>query len=332
MNRRADMVAALSGRVPPQRVPIWELSYHLWDKAHAYFFGEERCLVLGADMEKLPPAERDRALHANAEIILSVADALHFAAITVPSNYWEVAPGVPAYYYLPESVRLRQIEILAAERPGDLMLVGGSGGVMAMPGAKEYVEFSYKLYDAPDEIDARARRTLENGIANARRLIDLGVEIVSTSSDIADNHGPFFNPEQMDRFILPYLRDWAAEVAEMGAYSILHTDGDIGPVMDALADSGVDAIQAIDPVAGMDIRAAKKRVGGRVCLCGNVDCGLLVRGTPEEVFEETRRLLHDLKGAGGWVLGASNAVQREAPIENYAAMIEAWEKFGDVAV
>jgi uroporphyrinogen decarboxylase len=79
----------------------------------------------------------------------------------------------------------------------------------------------------------------------------------------------------------------------------------------------------------MDIRQVKEAVRGRLCLCGNVDCGLLVKGTPEQIYVETRSLLLDCKSDGGLVLGASNAVQRAVPMENYRAMIDAWQDFGE---
>jgi hypothetical protein len=42
----------------------------------------------------------------------------------------------------------------------------------------------------------------------------------------------------------------------------------------------------------------------------------------------TRDLLHDCKPGGGFVLGASNAVQEQVPMANYRAMICAWEEWG----
>ena len=98
--------------------------------------------------------------------------------------------------------------------------------------------------------------------------------------------------------------------------------------MRALSESGIDALQAIDPVAGMEMVATKAKVAGRLCLCGNIDCGLLLIGTPETVFEATRDLLLACKQDGGFVLGASNAVQPEVPAANYRAMIEAWKQCG----
>ena len=315
------MRAALECRRPQGAVPIWELSFHCWDQASG------RHLVLGREFEALCPAEQERALHSNAEIIVEVSEEFHYAAVTVPANYWEVAPGVPSYYWLPDSARWRQVSILREHAGEDLMLVAGTGGVITPP-TDGFVEFCYKVLDAPEEIDARAKACLKDGLEAARRFRDLGVEAVYTASDIADNHGPFFNPQQMQRFVLPYLHEWAEGAKRLGLYAILHTDGDINPCLEDLASSGTHALQAIDPVAGMDIRDVKRRVGGKVCLCGNMHCGLLLTGPARRVYEEARRLLQDCMAGGGFVLGASNAVFPETPIAHYRAMIRAWEDGG----
>ena len=132
----------------------------------------------------------------------------------------------------------------------------------------------------------------------------------------------------MDRWIYPYLRLWTEGIRATGLYSILHSDGELTPCMDKLAACGLNALQAIDSVAGMDIAATKAKVAGRLCLCGNVDCGLLLTGTPERVFEATKTLLLACKPGGDFVLGASNAVQPDVPAANYRAMIDAWKQFG----
>ena len=197
-----------------------------------------------------------------------------------------------------------------------------------MPESENYVEFSYKLFDAPDEIDTMAKQTLQAGIEDMKKFRDAGADAVFNAADIADNSGMFFNPEQTERFILPYLREWAAKAKAMGLYSILHTDGNIMACLEDIAGSGINALQAIDPVAGMDMRKVKDIVDGRLCLCGNIDCGLLLTGTSDDIYASSRELLVNCKQGGGLVLGASNACQAEMPVENYLAMIEAWKDFG----
>jgi uroporphyrinogen decarboxylase len=321
-SRKQDVCAALEGGQPSGAVPIWELEFHAWDQV-----GRGQ-VTLGTEFTALRAVEQERALYTTAEAMIAAADELGFAALTVPGWYWEIAPGEPAHYWLPGEARFAQIRALRDLGAEDLLLVAGSGGVMAMPGAAQYVEFAYRLYDAPEEIEQQAEDTLAHGLDTAARLLDAGIEALFTASDIADNRGPYFNPEQMERYILPYLRRWCERVREMGSYAILHTDGDVTQYLDELADSGLHALQAIDPVAGMEIRQVKAAVGDRLCLCGNVDCGLLLTGTAEEIYAVTRDLLLDCKPGGGLVLGASNAVQPEVPIANYRAMIRAWQDHG----
>lgn len=76
------MEAALKREGRTRPVPIWELEFHAWDAASG------RHVVLGDEMAALTPAEQERAVQENAEIMLGVARDLHFAAITPPG-----APG-----------------------------------------------------------------------------------------------------------------------------------------------------------------------------------------------------------------------------------------------
>jgi len=314
------MIAALEHRQPEGAVPIWEVEFQAWDAASGGH------MILGHEFERLTPAERERALYRNAEIMLSVAEEMHYAMVTSPSGYWYQAPGELAYFVLPEESRIEQFRILREMADDELLLLANSGGVM---GSEHYSEeFCEKLFFAPEEVDGMARARVAAGIRAATMFRDLGADAVISPSDIADNSGPFYNPQQMDRFVLPYVDQWASAVHAMGMYSILHSDGQLTPYLEKLAATALDALQAIDPVAGMDMVQARELVGNRLCLCGNVDCGLLLLGRPEDVFAATKKLLLECKGGGELVLGASNAVQREVPMENYRAMIEAWKEHG----
>lgn len=319
MSRCEDMIAALERKAPPKEVPIWELEFHAWDAASG------RHVVLGDEMARLTPAGQEKAMHVNAEIIVSVCRDLGFSAVTAPGRYWYVSPGELAYYVLSGDLRFRQFELLKAEAGNEIMLVAGSGGVLSADYSEEFCE---ALFFAPEKVEAGADNQLAYGIECAKRFRDLGAGAVFTASDIADNSGLFFSPDQMDRFILPYVRRWAEAVHGMGLYAIMHSDGKLTACLDVLADTGLDALQAIDATAGMDMEATRRIVGSRLCLCGNVDCGLLLRGEPEAIYEATAALLRSQKASGAFVLGASNAVQQEVPMQNYRAMVAAWKDQG----
>ena len=315
MSRKDDMIAALECRQPEDAVPIWEIHFHCWGQASG------RPFIAAGDFAELTPIDQEKALKDDADIIFSVAEELNFGGVTIPDPPWNCP------YTMPQEARLKLATLLRAGNP-PFMVIGACGGVMGMPGSGNYLEFCYKLFDAPEEIDDMARRSFEHGVEQGKALRDAGVEAVYVAADMADNHGPFFNPEQMDRFILPYIRKMAEKLKEMGMYAILHTDGDLAPILSDLADTGLHALQAIDPVAGMDIKKVKAEVGDRICLCGNVDTGLLVTGPPEEIYESTRDILQGCKEGGGLVLGASNAAVLETPMQNYNEMIRAWRDYG----
>lgn len=318
MTKKQDMIAALKRQNSGGAVPIWEIEFQAWDAASG------RHVVLGHEFEALSSAAQETAMHANAEILISVATRMEYAAISAPNAYWNHSPGRLAYYCLPGDTRFRQLEILRQLAPDDLMLIATTGGII---GADYSMEFCSRLFDDPEGIDEMARERLRGALERARRFRDCGADAVISPSDIADNSGPFFSPAQMQRWILPCLTQWSDAIRQMGMFSILHSDGNLTPYLDAIAATGLDALQAIDPCAGMEMRQALDIVRGRLCLCGNLDCGLLLRGRPEDVYASTRKLLTTCKAGGGLVLGASNAVQPEVPMANYRAMIEAWKAF-----
>lgn len=298
-------------------VPLWELEFHAWQ-----LFSDRR-IILGSEFAELSPADKNRALRQNAEIILEVSEKLDFSAVTVPGGYWEIAPGHPAYYWLPAGDREKQIDLLYREAGSELCLVAGSQSVLAMPDADKYMEFAYTLMEDPSSVIQMSEELCRKGKKQASALIDLGIGAIYTPSDIADNHGPYFNPEQMESMILPRLNSWAEHVHREGGLSILHSDGNLTPILEELAGTSVMALQAIDPMAGMDLIETRDLVKNRLCLCGNIDCGLLMSGSPEEIFESTASLLRNFGDQKGLVLGASNALEKELKKENYLAYLRA---------
>jgi uroporphyrinogen decarboxylase len=312
----------LDAPVPGEMIPLWELEFHGWE----HF--SDRPLVVGTEFAGLSRKEQGTALHRNAEVIAGVSEQLGFSAVTVPGGYWEIAPGHPAFYWLPEGAREEQIRLLGDLLGGTVMLAAGCPAVLAMPDAGEYLEFAYTLMERPEEIGQRARNLFNSGIELADRLLDLGIGALYTASDLADNHGLYFDPGQMETLILPYLDRWAEHVNGKGGLSILHSDGNLDACLDRIADTRVMALQAIDPTAGMDLFSARKAVQGKLCLCGNLNCSLFISGTPQQLYEQTRDVLKASGSGGGWVLGASNALEKEMKKENYLAFLQARRDFG----
>lgn len=320
MTKKQEFINSLLLKKNETRVPFWELEFHKWND-----FSETKFTV-GEDFVKLSPNEKDKTLRTNAQAIAEVCSKLGFCAVTIPGGYWELSPGHPAYLWLPDEYRYQQAKLVNELIGNDVMVIANSGGVMAIPDASEYVDFSMQMLMYPEEIDKLAAKTFENGCEQIKKFRDVGIETFYTASDLADSHSPYFDTEQMERFIYPYLTKWAETVKNAGAYSIMHCDGNINPYMDNIASSGINALQAIDPTAKMDLYTLQQTYSQKLCLCGNLDLGLLVTGKPEQIYEEAKSMILKCKPTGSYVFGCSNAVQDEVPPPNYKAVVEAYSE------
>jgi len=161
------------------------------------------------------------------------------------------------------------------------------------------------------------------------RAADEGADILLTGDDYAHRQAPIMSPEHFREFVLPYLKETIDVAKAKGVPFIKHTDGNLWPIIDMMVDAGIDCLDPLEPMAGMDIGEVKKRYGDRIAVAGNVDCGeLLSRGTPEEVVEAVKETIAKAAVGGGHILASSNSIHPAVKPENYRAMVEAGKRYG----
>jgi uroporphyrinogen decarboxylase len=181
----------------------------------------------------------------------------------------------------------------------------------------------------PEKVALLMDKVLACNMEVARRAIRAGAEVVVLGDDYAGNQGPMMSPVLFAQFILPRLKRMVELIHEEGAYCIKHSDGNLYPLLDMIVSAGPDGVNPIEPVAGMELREVKQRVGDRVCLCGNIDCGhLLPHGRPADVREAVRRAIADAAPGGGFILSSSNSIHSSCRAENFVTMIRAGREFG----
>ncbi len=181
----------------------------------------------------------------------------------------------------------------------------------------------------PEFAHALLDKVLDANIAMIRRAIRAGAEIISLGDDYAHNHGPMMSPAHFEEFIQPRLRKMIDAIHEGGALCLKHSDGNLWLILDMILDAEPDALNPIEPVAGMDMAEVKAHCGDRVCLAGNIDCGaLLSHGTVEDVEKAVRECIAAGGPGGGMILCSSNSIHSSVKPENYLAMVRAGQKYG----
>ena len=157
-----------------------------------------------------------------------------------------------------------------------------------------------------------------------------GVDAVLNGGDWAYNSGPFLSPDHVRELLIPQVKSVAGICHKYGLYLMKHTDGNVMPIADMFFnDMDIDAFQSVEPNAGMDLSAIKKRYGEKITFMGNVDCAtVLQNGTEDEIIRDTQRAIEQGGKDGGFILSSSNSIHSAIPPENYLAMLKAAKQFG----
>ena len=77
-----------------------------------------------------------------------------------------------------------------------------------------------------------------------------------------------------------------------------------------------------------DIFKAKKILGDRICLRGNVPASLLNVGTTQQVEDYCKKLIDMVGRDGGFLMDGATGIPDEARTENVRAMVETTKSYG----
>jgi uroporphyrinogen decarboxylase len=181
----------------------------------------------------------------------------------------------------------------------------------------------------PELVELVMDKVLACNMRIVERAIRAGAEVIILGDDYASNKGPMMSPAVFAHFILPRLKRMVDMIHEEGALAIKHSDGNLDPILEMIVSVGPDGLNPIEPVAGMDLKTIKQRVGDQVCLVGNIDCAhLLPHGTPEQVRQAVRQAIADAAPGGGFILSSSNSIHSSCDPRNFVAMVRACHEFG----
>jgi len=319
MTPRERFIAALERRPIIGRVPHFELVFFLTMEAFGKVHPSHRSYHQWMQMQ-----ETERQLHRAdmADLFIATAARYEHDAIFLHPN--------------PDSVEeTSRLVDLVREKTGDrYFLMRHGDATFSIPDGNEMVQFAYRLADEPaklkQEADERVNRALERAAQWQKAAGQgLGLDGFALCADYCFNTGPFLSPAQFSEFVAPYLTRLIQGYRELGYYVIKHTDGNIMPIIDQLVAANPHALHSLDPQAGVDIAEVKRRYGDRLCLMGNVNCGLMDTGTVAEVQESARYALRHGMPGGGYVFCTSNCIYTGMRLERYETILDIWRNEGN---
>jgi uroporphyrinogen decarboxylase len=155
------------------------------------------------------------------------------------------------------------------------------------------------------------------------------VDAIKISSPFAG--AGFISPRFYREFVLPFERQIALAVREEGVPVYLHTCGAIGDRLELMIETGVSGLECLDPppLGNVTLEEAKRRIGHRVFIKGNIDpVNVLLKGDRETIQRDVLTRLAIGKKGNRYILSTACSVAPRTPRSNVQLLAELVEEAG----
>ncbi len=217
------------------------------------------------------------------------------------------------------------VRTIRRELQGRVPLIGFSGSPWTLAtymveggGAKNFALSKGMMFDRPDLMHALLGKVADAVTAYLNAQVAAGAQALM----IFDTWGGVLSPRDYEEFSLAYMRrvigGLTREAEGRRVPVILFTKGG-GQWLPEMADSGCDGL-GVDWTT--DLKDARRAVGDRVALQGNMDPCLLY-ASPERIRKGVADVLESFGTGPGHVFNLGHGIHPNIEPEHAAAMVEA---------
>lgn len=217
------------------------------------------------------------------------------------------------------------VSMIRRELKGEVPLIGFSGSPWTLAtymveggSSKTFAKIKRMAYEAPDALHLLLDKLADSVVEYLNAQIAAGAQ----SLMIFDTWGGVLSPRDYREFSLDYM---AKIVSKLNTGSgdtkvpvTLFTKGG-GQWLEWIADTGCDGV-GLDWT--VDIADARRRVGHKVALQGNMDPAILY-ASPERIRQEVQSILAGYGEGTGHVFNLGHGITPEVDPENAGAFIRA---------
>jgi len=166
-------------------------------------------------------------------------------------------------------------------------------------------------------------------IAYNAPLIEGGADAIGLQGHIANASS--VSPDYFMEHVFPYEKRLIDALHSQGAFTVYHNCGFARAFYPCYRELGMTVWETVSepPQGDNDLAEAKRLMGDRVCLLGNLDqLRFLKTATPAEVAAKARAIVRVGKPAGRYLFAASDFLEKNTPLENVKAMLDAAREEG----
>ena len=180
------------------------------------------------------------------------------------------------------------------------------------------------MIENPDLLTKAMRMLEDYNVRWAQAQIEAGADAIWLGDCLATSY--FISPDNFRQHAAGPADTASKEIQRCGGIVFYH-GGEISlPHLEIAAELSFDTINIGEH---SDLAEIKDRIGGKICLMGNLDpIRVLREGTPDKVQEETSKTVLSGKVGGGYIFCTGEGVTHDTSEENVLAMMQAVRKNG----
>ena len=175
-------------------------------------------------------------------------------------------------------------------------------------------------------IELRTKKLITAAKLNAETDFD----VFFMCDDTALKNTTMLNPKYHRELIIPAYKQAIQILRKAGKHVCFHSDGFTEPYFEGLIEAGFNAVESLEPMAGMNLKHLKEAYGDKLCLIGNIDVSqLLPYGSKDEVVNAVKNCIRNAGVGGGYMLSPCTDITNSCKLENVLTMISATKKYGE---
>lgn len=183
-------------------------------------------------------------------------------------------------------------------------------------------KFMLDMLTRPKDVHRLLDIMADIAIEIGKRQIDLGTHGIMMEDPSAASQ--VISPEHYREFAYPYEKKVVKTLEKYGGEVIIHICGDTTPILEDLAKTGAKVLSVDESV---NLADAKRRVGNKVALFGNVSVDTLFQGSEEDIKRNVDRCI-STAGKEGYIVSSSCGLHASTPIKNLKTMVDHAKKVG----
>lgn len=184
--------------------------------------------------------------------------------------------------------------------------------------------------DEPEFMAGVHELWMEWALANVRAMVTAKPDEIMLGGSSASLS--ISSPTIFKKYELPFIKAASKICKEGGVISHLHICGKSWQLVPIVAEqTDVDVMEPMEepPGGNVDLAEAKKRVGQKLCIKGNINTfDFMMNATPAQVEEKCKRLIDAAGADGGFVLSTGDQCGRDTPHANLFKMVEVAKTYG----